>query len=115
MTFDEFKVDLLAFLEKSTVNLGRKTAKTRQAFLNEVIAKFDALEADAEQVIDMVEKQSEALSPMGNSVIRIKPTNKKNALDVGKGVHAMTSGESGRADEQLNRSPFTNRTRKEVN
>lgn len=109
MTFDEFKSDFLAFLEDSTVNLGRRTTKTRQAFLAEAAAKFDALMDDSEPVNEVVEKTQKPPNPFSNSVIRIKPKDPKKALDIGKGVHAMTPSESARADEQLNRSPFTDR------
>ena len=43
---------------------------------------------------------------MQRSLMLIKPKDRKMALDIGKGVHAMTAGESMRADEQLNRSPY---------
>lgn len=108
MTFGKFKVTFIEFLENSTVNLGRKTSKTRLVFMENVGEMFDALEADVESV----EKKSKAPNPMSGSVLRIKPADKKRALNIGKGVHAMTSSESGRADEQLNRSPFTNKKEK---
>lgn len=110
MTFDEFKVDFLTFLKDSTVNLGRKTTKTRQAFLDVAAAKFDAFAStsiveDAEEpIVELVE----SVNPMDDRIVRIKPADKRKALDVGKGVHAMTPSESMRADEQLNRSPFGN-------
>lgn len=113
MTFDEFKQDFLAFLENSTVNLGRKKTKTRQMFLYDAIAKFVSFESNSEQMSDTVEKRTEVPKPMSGSVIRIKPKDKKMSLDIGKGVHAMTSSESARADEQLNRSPFVNKNKKE--
>ena len=108
MTLDEFKADFRAFLEGSTVNLGRKTTKTRQVFINEAMAKFDTfwLEINVDTPIPENEQPTSAPSPMGSSVLCIRPKDRNRALDVGKGVHAMTSSESGRADEQLNRSPY---------
>lgn len=104
MTFDKFKADFLAFLDGSTVNLGRKTAKTRKAFITEVTAKFDAFVASTVEV--PVEEEKPSANPMEGSVMCIKPNDPNKALDAGKGVHAMTPSESARADEQLNRSPF---------
>ena len=112
MTFDEFKEDFRAFLEDSTVNLGRKTAKTRQMFIVKAMAMFDAFQYTKVE-LDQVAETCPSTNPMDNSVICIKPTNRNKALDVGKGVHAMTPGESMRADEQLNRSPFGNKSKKE--
>ncbi len=116
MTFDEFKADFCAFLKSSTVNLGRKTTKTRQAFLDEAEARFDtfgdnfitAETCDSE--VETKEKTPPPTSPMSKSVMCIKPPDRDKALDVGKGVHAMTPTESQRADEQLNRSPFGSKT-----
>ena len=105
MTFDEFKADFLAFLEGSTVNLGRRTTKTRQAFLDTASAKFDAFVTG-----DVAETPKQPVTDhMGDRVLCIKPKDRNKALDVGKGVHAMTPSESMRADEQLNRSPYGNR------
>ncbi len=109
MTFDEFKSDFLAFLENSTVNLGRRATKTREVFLAEAAAKFDTLIDDSDQVDEVVEKTSKNEHLLSGSVMRIKPEDPKKALNIGKGVHAMTSSESARADEQLDRSPFTDR------
>lgn len=102
MTFDEFKADFLAFLTDSTVNLGRRTTKTRQAFLDEAGAKFDAfLSDDAPETPEQPTPEH-----MSDRVLCVKPKDRNKALDVGKGVHAMTPSESMRADEQLNRSPY---------
>ena len=105
MTFDEFKADFLAFLEDSTVNLGRKGTKTRQAFVETATAKLDAFVAE-DTVVEAVEEDTPPVNPMSGSVMCIKPGDRNRALDVGKGVHAMTPSESMRADEQLDRSPF---------
>lgn len=110
MTFDEFQVDFCAFLEDSTVNLGRKTAKTRQAFISAAMAKFDAFLSEPEQMIDPEPKQ--LTGSANDRVLCIKPKDSRKALDIGKGVHAMTPSESMRADEQLNRSPFGSKTNK---
>jgi len=105
VTFDEFKADFLAFLEGSIVNLGRRTTKTRQAFLDTASAKFDAF-----VVGDIAETSEQPVADnMSDRVLCIKPKDRNKALDVGKGVHAMTPSESMRADEQLNRSPYGNR------
>lgn len=109
MTFDEFKSDFLDFLENSTVNLGRRTTKTRQVFLAEVAGKFDTFTGDSEPADKMVKKTQKTPEPFNGSVMRIKPKDSRKALSIGKGVHAMTSSESARADEQLNRSPFVDR------
>lgn len=97
MTFEEFKIDFLRFLSNSTVNLGRRNTKTRQTFLDEASTRFD---------IFMNQTKTKASEPMDDRILRIKPKNRRKALDIGKGVHAMTSTESMRADEQLNRSPY---------
>ncbi len=110
MTLDKFRVKFFKFLEGSTVNLGRKTAATRQKFINEAKAMFDAFESDTKK--DKCEEVvANPVNPMSDSIICIKPDNPNKALDVGKGVRAMTASESMRADEQLNRSPYTNKTK----
>lgn len=101
----------MAFLISSTVNLGRRTSKTRDEFLREARAKFDTYDScvkDGDQIAEIcpVESDKTSPNPMGGSVLCIKPTDKNRALDVGKGVHSMTGSESSRADEQLDRSPF---------
>jgi len=111
MTFDEFKADFLAFLESSTVNLGRRTTKTRQAFLDTASAKFDAFVAG-----DVAETPEQPVADnMSDRVLCVKPTDRNRALDIGKGVHAMTPSESMRADEQLNRSPYGDRKKGQEN
>lgn len=105
MTFDKFKIDFLTFLNNSTVNLGRRGTKTRQVFIETVTAKLDAFMTDT--IVEPVVKEASSVGPMSGSVIRIRPDDKNKALNVGKGVHAMTPDESMRADEQLNRSPFS--------
>lgn len=109
MTLDKFKLQFLAFLEDSTVNLGRRTTETRRRFLVEAEARFDTFKDDSKQVDEVVEKTPKTPDRFRGTVMRIKPADSKQALNIGKGVHAMTPSESARADEQLNRSPFTNR------
>jgi hypothetical protein len=114
MTFDEFKANFRIFLENSTVNLGRKTTKTRQVFIKEAMAKIDAFGENflvAELCSTDKDKQS-ASNSMDDRIICIKPKDSNKALDVGKGVHAMSPTESMRADEQLNRSPYGNKSNK---
>ena len=118
MTFDELKTQFRTFLENSTVNLGRKTAKTRKEFIEKAIYLLESFvasqEADTSDDCQDVctdhetcpNDLKESKSPMGGSVLCIKPKDKNRALDVGKGVHSMTGNESGLADEQLGRSPF---------
>ncbi len=108
MTFDEFKLDFLNFLDGSNVNLGRKTTKTRQAFIDEAAAKIEAFRkpCGCTDTKDKIKKKKNK-NPMSGSVKCIKPVDPRKALDIGKGVHAMTSSESMRADEQLDRSPFS--------
>lgn len=116
MTFDKFKKDFFVFLESSTVNLGRKTSKTRKEFMNTARMKFDAFILDRvhHPCDDVVKpkKDKSVPSKTNKNIICIKPKNRNKALDVGKGVHAMTPTESMRADEQLNRSPFGTKTSK---
>jgi hypothetical protein len=119
MTFDKFKKDFITFLENSTVNLGRKTAKTRNEFIKTAIAKFDAFASSRIKprevfVVDEKKKEEKVSNPMDDRVVRIKPKDRNKALDVGKGVHAMSGSESMRADEQLDRSPFGAKTAKKV-
>jgi hypothetical protein len=114
MTLDEFKADFLRFLEGSNVNLGRKTTKTRQVFLDEATAKFESFSKscgniDTNQDKTKKKKKKEK-NPLSGSVKCIKPKDPKKGLSVGKGVHAMTPGESMRADEQLDRSPFSGKS-----
>lgn len=105
--FDRFKKDFLAFLNGSTVNLGRRTAKTRQKFIDEAIAMVDSLRDNFIVAEICPEEEPKVFpKPTSGSIICMKPTQKSKALNAGKGVHAMTSSESMRADEQLNRSPY---------
>lgn len=110
MTFDDFRADFFKFLEKSTVNLGRKTAKTRQAFIDIANNKFDQY-VDPDNDID--DKKESNKDQMHSSVMCIKPKDKRRALDIGKGVHAMTASESLRADQDLGRSPYSSKQKKE--
>lgn len=115
MTFDEFKIDFIAFLDSSTVNLGRKGTKTRQAFIATVVEKFDAFAANIDLLAkDKQENKQEDQNLSNKSVMRIKPLNSRQALDIGQGVHSMTASESARADEQLGRSPFVVQPKKGV-
>jgi hypothetical protein len=114
MTFDEFKKDMKDFLEMSSVNLGRKDAKTKQQFVNQVIKMIDvfykqARKPNREKREKTPRTSIEPESRVSNDRIMVlKP--KSKSLDIGKGVHSMTQSESMRADEELNRSPFGNRT-----
>lgn len=110
--FDKFRKDFFTFFENSTVNLGRKTTKTRKAFINTAKAKFDAFFIASTVISDDVEQKNDkqASTKKSESIICLKPKDRKKTLDIGKGVHAMTSTESMRADEQLNRSPFGTKT-----
>jgi len=102
------------FLCGSNVNLGRLRSKTRGVFLETAAKRFDAYggfdEKDFENSDETLPESKTA--PMDDRVLCIKPKNRRRVLDAGKGVHAMTPGESALADEQLNRSPYTNRSGK---
>ena len=114
MTFKKFKKDLLEFVGNSTVNLGRKTTKTRTEFLKEIESKCMAFETDdVKKVVAKVTKGKEKKSSDSDRLICMKPKDKKRALDAGKGVYAMTGSESQRADEELNRSPYTKKEKEE--
>jgi hypothetical protein len=97
MTFDELKVAIFSILENSTVNLGRKNTNSRQAFFDTILAKFD------DYIVEPVAEEQSKKS----DIMCIKPLDNGRGLDIGKGVKAMTAGESMRADMQLNRSPYT--------
>ena len=108
----------MAFLENSTINLGRKGTKTRQQFMQMARQKLDfyALGGfDKSDFKDCNDKPDDTSQPTTNSmddrIVCIKPKDSRKVLDVGKGVHAMTPSESMRADEQLNRSPFAGKTK----
>ncbi len=110
MTFDEFRKDFMIFLHGSKVNLGRSKTKTRDVFFEIVNAKLDAFEEQISNNKTRVDKKKKSIpNPMDDRIICIKPTNSNKALDAGKGVCAMTPSESARADEQLGRSPYTNK------
>jgi len=111
MTFDEFKKEMRDFLEESSVNLGRKDAKTKQQFINQVIKMIDIFYKQARKPNrDKTPRTStKPESRVSNDRIMVLKPKSKN-LDIGKGVHSMTQSESMRADEELNRSPFGNRT-----
>ena len=105
MTFKEFKSNFIKFLEDSNVNLGRRTSKKRQKFLGSASKMFNDYDKQPESVPDSSVNEQSNTSPTHKSVIRIEPNSRKRALDVGKGVHAMTPSESMRADEQRNHPP----------
>jgi hypothetical protein len=108
MTFKEFQTDLMEFLQKSNVNLGRKHTKSKERFLKAVSDKFDSYGEGlivAEICDDNVDREKKPNS-LRDGVIRIKPEDPRKALDAGKGVCAMNATESSRADEQLGRSPY---------
>ncbi|KKN98963.1 hypothetical protein LCGC14_0142080 [marine sediment metagenome] len=113
MTASKFKAKLLRFLEDSTVNLGRKTTKTRQVFLSDISAILDSFLSSQEDMSEQTEKpkkdkkKKSKPNHMDDRLVCLKPKNKAIALNAGKGVHAMTPSESQRADEQLGRSPFS--------
>jgi len=107
VTFKKFQKDLLKFVGSSTVNLGRKTTKTRAEFLKEIESMCTAFEADGvKKDVVVVEKEEEKLD-QSDRLVCMKPKDKRRALDAGKGVVAMTASESQRADEELGRSPYT--------
>lgn len=112
MTFDKFVSDFMYFLRNSNVNLGRRDAKSRKAFLELAKAKLLAFnEIISKKLAEQEPKQT--TGDMSERVLCIKPKDKNKALDIGKGVHAMTGSESMRADEQLGRSPYGKASEKE--
>ncbi len=104
MTFDRLKRELRKFLESSNVNLGRKTSKTRKDFISHVFKILNKFATDDAQ------KKAEVSLVTNERIIRIAPKDRQRALDIGKGAHAMTATESMRADEQLNRSPYSGKS-----
>lgn len=104
MTFNKFKTDLLTFLDNSTVNLGRNGTKTRSIFIATIIEKLDAFNESKKSTV-VKDKKENAISSHKN-IMRIKPSDERRSLSIGKGVHSMTASESARADEQLGRSPY---------
>ncbi len=114
MNLKELKKDIIEHLENSNVNLGRKTSKTRSKLIKEINAKFDdMINTSSVSNESIIKKVKKAVNPMDDRVKCIKPKNTRKALQAGKGVAAMTGSESMRADEQLNRSPFTSKEGKE--
>lgn len=113
--FNKFKKDFLEFLDCSSVNLGRKTALTRQVFLDEAASMLEAFKLNLinDEKSKGVDDAKSLPKTMENSVTCIKPSNSKKGLSVGKGVTAMSSSESMRADEQLNRSPYGSQSKSE--
>lgn len=107
MIFDKFRKEFLEFLEKSNVNLGRKDTKTRLAFLKEAGDRFSFFATIASKTNKTVAKKEEINSNDGGRLVCMKPKDKRRALDGGKGTVMMTGSESQRADEELNRSPYT--------
>lgn len=110
--YKRFRKELKLFLEDAKVNLGRKTCKPRKVFIDEVMARVD--EFYKLYIEDKSSKHSKETDQSGlrpNAVIVLKPTCFDRALNIGKGVTAMSASESSRADEQLNRSPFVGNTK----
>lgn len=121
MTFDDFRNNIRVLLEDSSVNLGRKTAKTRSDLISSVMDQIDEfgsmlIEATGcrlfdsrfkPQGIDNIEKEIEKdKNPEDSRLVCLKPKDPTAALNVGKGCHAMTPTQSRVADEELNRSPY---------
>ena len=104
MTLDEFRQQLIDFIDNSTVNLGRKKTNSRAVFLEKIRAMFDDYSAEESPEI---EEKTQNTHNMNDRILVLKPEDRRKALDMGKGVHAMTPTESMRADEQLNRSPYS--------
>lgn len=92
------------FLESSNVNLGRRDTDTRRKFLATARTKLNCF--GTHNSSEPNKAATVPLDPMDDRILRIKPTDPNKALDMGKGVHAMTPTESMRADIQLRRSPF---------
>lgn len=107
MTFNEFKKDFRIFLESSSVNLGRKTAKTRNDFIEIAMTKLD--EYQHRPISKEKKEKKKEVDSMNDRVMRIKPKDRRQALDIGKGVASMTASQSALADEQLGRSPYVNK------
>ncbi len=103
MTFDELKVDIRELLETSNVNLGRKTAKTRQGLIESIMSKVEIF-GSTNTYEPIVEKKEEEKD--SGRLLCLKPSDRRAALNMGKGVHAMTPDQSQVADQQLGRSPY---------
>lgn len=110
MTFVKFKEAFKKFIEESNVNLGRKEAKTRQEFIDTLMDMLDDYHFSVTKTKNKTVEEPQPRNPsdLSDRLVVLKP-DRTRALDIGKGVHAMTPSESMRADEQLNRSPFGNR------
>lgn len=107
MVFNEFKEKLLQFLTTSNVNLGRREAKTRNDFINEITCMLEKFgKFGRMKPIKLRNDPKDKPVVMKGSILRMDSDNSNNNLDIGKGVHSMTASESMRADEQLGRSPF---------
>ena len=122
MTFDKFRSNIFAILEKSNVNLGRKQAKTRLNFISLVMNQIDDFGqikildkkiSDYKLGSNNKKKAKGGKGSMDDRVLRVTPKDKTAALDVGKGVQAMTSSQSRAADEQLGRSPYASGGKKD--
>jgi len=102
MNLNSIKNQVLATLEESNVNLGRKSSKTRSRLLLEVKRVLDKIDV----LFDKDTKKEEDIEqsrPNNNSVMPLRPKN--NTLDIGKGVHSMTPTESAKADRECGYSP----------
>jgi hypothetical protein len=105
MIFKQLEKDIIALLENSNVNLGRKTSKTKKALIEKIRAKFDLATSKKPNTPTDIKKKNY----MDDRVKCMKSNDRRKILDIGKGVTAMTPTESARADEQLGRSPYTNK------
>jgi hypothetical protein len=61
----------------------------------------------SEKVQEPVVEEKKSKNPLDDRLVRIEPKDRNRALDMGKGVHAMTPSESMRADEETGGSPYT--------
>jgi len=121
MTFNKFKKDLLKFLRESNVNLGRSNTKTKKEFLDTVKKMLDNLVSPSSKEVVKDERQNDQsdggttnfFSPNDDRIMKITPKKTNNGMDIGKGAHGMTQNEAILADEQLNRSPLSGKSRKE--
>jgi len=107
MTQNKFMKDFKSFLENSTVNLGRKGAKTRRMFINAIIDMVDKYIIEQKSVDNKKEqtKNKAKSATTDDRILCIKPKENRS-LNIGKGVHAMTQSKSMEADQQLGRSPL---------
>lgn len=110
MTLDKLQENVRKLLENSNVNLGRRKAKTRQNFIALIMNQFIDF-ASTNICNSIVEEQGKEKENNSNCeddrLLCLKPSDSKAALNIGKGVFAMTPAQSRAADEQLNRSPYT--------